>query len=69
MGRALEHVKEIISSEADQARKEELRTELFDQILDEVGDEDKVFAMRWWFEKMQVEEGGEVADDFIEARL
>ena len=46
--RVLEEIKECILGEDDKNRREELTGEVLKEILERVGDREKVIVMKWW---------------------
>lgn len=46
--RGLEEIRKCIASEDDKGRREELVNEALKEILERVGDEEKVIVMKWW---------------------
>ena len=46
--RGLEEIKKCIASEDDKGRREELVGEVLKEILERVGDREKVIVMKWW---------------------
>ena len=46
--KGLEQIKGCILEESDQNRKEELVSEALKEILERVGDREKVIVMEWW---------------------
>ena len=46
--RGLEEIRKCIASEGDRGRREELVSEVLKEILEGVGDKEKVVVMKWW---------------------
>lgn len=46
--RGLEEIRKCVASENDEGRREELVGEILKEILERVGDEEKVVVMKWW---------------------
>ena len=46
--RGLEETRKCIASEGDKGRREELVGEVLKEILERVGDREKVIVMKWW---------------------
>lgn len=46
--RGLEEIKKCIVDESDKDRREELASEVLKEILERVGDREKVIVMEWW---------------------
>jgi len=46
--RSLEEIKKCIASEDDKDKREELVGEVLKEILERVGDREKVIVMKWW---------------------
>lgn len=46
--RGLEEIRKCIASEDDKNRREELVSEVLKEILERVGDREKVIVMKWW---------------------
>ena len=46
--RGLEELGKCIASEDDKGRREELVDEVLKEILERVGDREKVIVMKWW---------------------
>ena len=74
--RVLEEVKRSILSENDKAKKKELVDSVLEEILEKVGDGEKVVVMRWWmdnreeFEKELLVQNGRSGDaEVAHARL
>jgi len=61
--RTLEHVKAIIIAEKDKDKKEELVEATLNEILEKVGDQEKVVVMRWWMENREEFDGGKRSEE------
>lgn len=46
--RGLEEIRKCIIDENDKGRREELAGEVLKEILERVGDKEKVIVMKWW---------------------
>jgi hypothetical protein len=46
--RGLEEVRKCIASESDRGKRGELAGEVLKEILERVGDTEKVIVMKWW---------------------
>ena len=46
--RGLEEIRKCIADENDKGRREELAGEVLKEVLERVGDKEKVIVMEWW---------------------